>query len=219
MVEAHSLYKSKGAGYFSNARDDIVTMLQTGPSASILEVGCGTGATGAAALAAGKAGRYVGIELMPDAAAQASTVLSETVIGNVESMDLARHHDQYDALIISEVLEHLTDPWACLIRLSRCLRQGGEVIASSPNVSHHTVIRKLLRGSFDYSEAGFMDRTHLRWFTPKSFQEMFEAAGFEVVHSGSIRQSRPLPRMFHRMTSGRFQHLSTAQILIRAVKI
>lgn len=219
MPETNSHYLSKDPTYFSNARYDIVNMLETGASACILEIGCGTGATGAAILSAGKAGRYTGIELMSAAASEASAVLTEVVVGNVETMNLSAYHNQFDALIISEVLEHLTDPWAALAQLSPCLRQGGEVIASSPNISHHTVIRKLLSGSFDYSEAGFMDRTHLRWFTPKSFREMFEAAGFEVRYLGPIRQPRLFSKVFHRMTLGRLMHLSTAQILIHAVKL
>lgn len=218
MTEAASQYQGKAAAYFSNARHDIVAMLATGATASVLEIGCGTGATGAAVLAGGKAGRYTGIELMPVAAAEASVVLTEVVVGNIETMDLTTYHDQFDALIISEVLEHLTDPWACLIQLAPCLRHGGEIIASSPNISHHTVIRKLLSGSFEYSEAGFMDRTHLRWFTPKSFRKMFEAAGFRVRFLGPIRQPRLFSRMLHRITFGRFQHLSTAQILVHAIK-
>lgn len=218
MPEAASHYLGKDAAYFSNPRHDIVTMLNTGSSASVLEIGCGTGATGAAVLTAGKAGRYAGIELMPAAAAEASAVLTHVVVGNVETMDLTPYHGQFDALIMSEVLEHLTDPWATLFRLAPCLRAGGEVIASSPNISHHTVIRKLLRGSFEYSEAGFMDRTHLRWFTPNSFREMFEEAGFQVRYLGPIRQPRLLSKLFHRITFGRYQHLSTAQILVHAVK-
>ena len=41
----------------------------------------------------------------------------------------------YDAVILSEVLEHLTDPWALVRKLSPLVRPGGLLLASSPNVS------------------------------------------------------------------------------------
>ena len=55
------IYHSKPSSYFSNARNDMVALLDTDRSSRVLELGCGAGGTGRAALAAGKAGEYVGI--------------------------------------------------------------------------------------------------------------------------------------------------------------
>ena len=49
------LYSTKERIYFSTPRNDIVELLPLNANARILEIGCGTGATGRAALAAGKA--------------------------------------------------------------------------------------------------------------------------------------------------------------------
>ena len=51
-----AFYATKPASYFSNARADFVDRLAQDPSASILEAGCGTGATGALALSKAGAG-------------------------------------------------------------------------------------------------------------------------------------------------------------------
>src|SRR5690349_6695688 len=72
-----AIYDDKPASYFANARNDIVTMLPTGAESAVLELGCGAGGTGRAAIAAGKAGRYVGLELSDTAAAEAKKHLSE----------------------------------------------------------------------------------------------------------------------------------------------
>lgn len=211
-----ALYADKTAGYFAGARHDMVEMLTTGADASVIEIGCGNGATGAATLSAGKASRYTGIELVPEIAAAARLVLSEVVTGNVEVIDLTHLHDQFDGLIMSEVIEHLTDPWATLAKLAQCLRPGGEVIASSPNIAHRGVIGGLLSGRFDYTQAGVMDRTHLRWFTPASYHALFAGAGFVDIRVMPVRAPGLLPRLFNRLTRNRFAHLSMTQIMIHA---
>jgi 2-polyprenyl-3-methyl-5-hydroxy-6-metoxy-1,4-benzoquinol methylase len=208
------LYEGKADTYFANARHDIVARLKTEANSAVLELGCGAGGTGAAALAAGKAGRYVGIELSPKAAAAARERLSEVIEGNVETLDLTPLHGGFDALIISEVLEHLTDPWRALTALAACVRPGGQVFASSPNVAHWRVVRSLVSGRFDYQESGAMDRTHLRWFTPASYRQMFEAAGFQIVSIEPITPNAGRTRLLNRLTGNRFRHLFMTQMMV-----
>jgi 2-polyprenyl-3-methyl-5-hydroxy-6-metoxy-1,4-benzoquinol methylase len=208
------LYTKKPSTYFANAREDIVKRLTTNSSSSILELGCGSGATGRLALATGKAGRYVGIELSPTAAREAAKGLTEVLVGDVHSLDLTPLHDQFDALIASEVLEHLMDPWETLSRLAACVRPGGAVFASSPNVAHWRVIRQLLGGRFDYQAEGVFDRTHLRWFTPATFRAMFEDAGFAVDSVAPVAALGPKSAVLNRLSAGKLSHLMATQIMI-----
>jgi 2-polyprenyl-3-methyl-5-hydroxy-6-metoxy-1,4-benzoquinol methylase len=179
-------YETKDPAYFGAARTDYVDLLPADPAARVLEIGCGNGATGALARARGKAGEYVGIEMFPPMAAEAERVLTRVHLGDVAQVELPypRHH--FDALIMSEVLEHLVDPDAVLARLVPLVRPGGLVMASSPNVSHWRIVAQLLRGRFDYQEAGPMDRTHLRWFTVDSYARMFRNAGVAVESIGPM---------------------------------
>jgi ubiquinone/menaquinone biosynthesis C-methylase UbiE len=175
-------YAGKSTVYYGNARKDYVALLPSDPSASILELGCGNGATGALALHEKKCSRYVGIEMFEPMARMAEEVLTKVHQGNVESMSLPYPAQSFDVLILSEVLEHLVDPETTLRSLTRLLKVGGRVFASSPNVAHYKIIRNLLLGRFDYLESGPMDKTHLRWFTPRSFARMFEQADIVVDH-------------------------------------
>lgn len=211
-------YRTKPSSYFSGARVDFVARLPEDPVARVLEVGCGTGATGALALARGRAGHYVGIELFERAASEARGVLSDVLVGDVEKLELPWQPAAFDALVLSEVLEHLIDPWAVLRKLNRVMRPGALVLASSPNVCHWRVIAELVHGRFRLADQGVFDRTHMRWFTPESFAEMFEGAGFQVVRLGPVTPFSERTQLISRLTGGRYDHLFMTQISIEAVK-
>ncbi len=211
-------YLAKKTDYFQGMRADFIAALPAAPDASILEIGCSEGSTGALALQQGKCRRYVGIELHEPSAEVARTRLSEVLVGDIEKMDLPFAPASFDALIISEVLEHLVDPWATLARLAPLVRAGGLVFASSPNVSHHTVIRALLAGRWDLTDQGVMDRTHLRWFTPSSYAAMFEGAGFGVEEVAPVRPFGWKPKLINRLTGDRWRHLFMNQNSLRGRK-
>ncbi|HMN37106.1 MAG TPA: class I SAM-dependent methyltransferase [Hyphomicrobium sp.] len=213
-----AFYANKPRSYFSGARSDFVRRLPYDPSACILEIGCGTGATGALALAQGRCGRYVGVELFESAAEEARKVLSEVVTGNVESLQFPWQPAAFDALILSEVLEHLVEPGRVLTDLSRYVRQGGIVMASSPNVSHWRVVREIALGRFNLTDRGVFDRTHLRWFTPTTFAQMFEDAGFRIAWMGPVTPFSQRTRLLSRLIGGRFDHLFVTQIAIAGVR-
>jgi 2-polyprenyl-3-methyl-5-hydroxy-6-metoxy-1,4-benzoquinol methylase len=208
-------YADKEDWYFEGRRRDYVTALPEDPSASILEVGCGAGATGALALETRKCGRYCGVELSPPAAEVASSRLTEVVVGDVEEIELPWASASFDALILSEVLEHLRDPWSVLRRLRALMRPGARVFASTPNVAHREVIAMLVRGRWDVADSGPMDRTHLRWFTPCSLAAAFRESGFVVDSVGSLGALGPGSKVVDALLRGRGRHLWHRQIDLR----
>lgn len=183
-------YAEKPKKYFVGARQDFVALLPDCPDARILEIGCGSGGTGALALRDGKCSEYIGVELMPGAAEDANKHLTQVFVADVETdfPDLPRA--SFDAFIASEVFEHLHDPWAIAEKAYEHLKPGGLLLASSPNIANRKVINALRRGSFEYVDMGVMDRTHLRWFTPTSFAAMFLDAGFHVEKTWPVSRLR-----------------------------
>ena len=214
-----SSYSSKDRAYFRNARLDYVEALPADPNASILELGCGNGATGAAAKRAGKCGRYVGIEMFEPEALQAAEVLTRVHVGNVETLELPYEEATFDALIMSEVLEHLIEPDVVLTRLVRLVKPAGLVYASSPNIAHWKPIWDLIQGRFEYQQQGLMDRTHLRWFTPASFRRLFQNAGVEV---DSLRPYVPVTKpkaLLFGLLGARYAHLSCSQMNVHGHRV
>ena len=70
-----------------------------------------------------------------------------------------------DCILYGDVLEHLVDPEAVLARQRRLLGSGGVILCSVPNIQHHSLLAALLRGDWQYTTAGLLDATHLRFFS------------------------------------------------------
>jgi len=164
-----------------SAHDLVVDLVP--PGARVLEFGCATGYM-SEVLTKRLGCSVTGIELSPESAESARRYCDRVVVGDAETLDLARTLDgaHFDAVIFADVLEHLREARTVLNRVRPLLAEGGVVIASIPNVAHASVRLALLAGEFRYREAGLLDRTHLRFFTRESIQDLFEASGYFVTH-------------------------------------
>jgi methionine biosynthesis protein MetW len=148
-------------------------------SSRVLDVGCGSGAI-TLMVSRATGARILGVE--PDAdRALAARAKGLSIINALLSPHILSEHGPFDAVMFTDVLEHLEAPGQMLDLAKQGLRPGGEILASVPNVAHWTVRVRLLFGKFDYTEMGIMDATHLRWFTRKSLRELFARHGFDVV--------------------------------------
>jgi trans-aconitate methyltransferase len=168
-------------GYYDHARDDLLDLFPH-PPRRLLDVGCGSGATGAAAKVRWPQVETVGIEIVPEAAVRAVARLDRVVNGSAETLDLtAAGITNIDAVVLADVLEHLIDPWSFLKRLRGSLAPGAAVVASIPNIANLWVLDQLATGRFEYTPDGLLDKTHLRFFTRQSIGELFAGAGYRIA--------------------------------------
>ena len=77
-------------------------------------------------------------------------------------------------------------PIGCSARRRAWLTPDGRLVASIPNVRHHSVVRSLLEGNWTYESAGLLDRTHLRFFTRREIEKLFFRAGFAIDEMRSV---------------------------------
>jgi 2-polyprenyl-3-methyl-5-hydroxy-6-metoxy-1,4-benzoquinol methylase len=128
----------------------------------------------------------IGIEFDPEMAKRAEEHSERVIVGDIDSLDLDAElgEERFDAIVAADVLEHLKDPKAALIRLRRFLKPDGAFVVSVPNVAHGSVRLALLRGHFDYREAGLLDATHLRFFTRETLERLLDEAelGMAELH-------------------------------------
>jgi 2-polyprenyl-3-methyl-5-hydroxy-6-metoxy-1,4-benzoquinol methylase len=151
----------------------------------VLDVGCDTGRLGEI-LRREKDCEVDGIERDPVAAGEAAQRLNSVHVGAIDTAEALGAFKDYDVILFLDVLEHLYDPWSVLHGAIGALRSGGIVISVVPNIAHVSVVRRLLLGRFDYEEHGMMDRTHLRWFTRRSFGRALSDTGFADVTIAAV---------------------------------
>ena len=123
------------------------------------------------------------VEIDPTAKDLLSRSAKQVLIGDLddpktlEPLETAR----FDVVLATDVLEHLKDPLRCLKQATQFVEADGRVILSIPNFAHGDVRLSLLAGAFEYSELGLLDRTHIKFFTRRSLENLIAAAGLVPV--------------------------------------
>jgi O-antigen biosynthesis protein len=166
--------------YFGDAKPAFLQLIDP-RGLRVLDLGCGGGHNGALLKRAG-AREVIGVELDAGAAAQARERLDQVVCADLACLDLARLGDEpFDAVLASDVLEHLAEPEAVLAQVLTHLRPGGAVVVSLPNVAHVSVFASLLLKRWPRRSSGIFDRTHLRFFAKRDMVALLEGAGLRVL--------------------------------------
>ncbi len=79
--------------------------------------------------------------------------------------------NMFDYIVLADILEHTINPTKALLEASRFLKDDGKILISIPNVNNADIALNLLRGRFNYMQAGILDNTHTKYFTKSSFVE------------------------------------------------
>jgi len=184
-------YNNKPDTYYTNVRQEMIDFLPK-TAKTVLDVGCGEGAFAS----------YIkdkfnieawGIEMTPEPAGIAETRLDKVLIGECESRikDLPDNH--FDAIYFNDVLEHLVDPYLVLKAIKPKLTNNGVIISSIPNVRYFRVLKMLIMNKdWEYQKDGVMDKTHLRFFTSKSIQKMYNDLGYKIQSHQGINKTKSI---------------------------
>jgi SAM-dependent methyltransferase len=181
--------------YYAEVRADILPLVPAG-AREVLEIGCGRGLTGR--LLRERLGcRVTGVELNAVAARDAAANLDAVLVGDVESLAVP---GRYDLVVALELFEHLVRQEEFLDRMRQLLNPGGAILLSVPNVGHHSVVRDLLAGRWDYLPIGLLCFTHYRFFTRATLLSWFQRCGFSDIRLEA--QTTELPEEFARLAAG-----------------
>lgn len=126
--------------------------------------------------------RVWGVEFDAAAANEARRWCEAVEIADLNNLNLADafNGQDFDIVLMLDILEHLVDPTSVLKKVREVLRPDGWAVISLPNVAHISVRLALLRGRFTYTDLGLLDKTHLRFFDPKGVHELLQAAGWRA---------------------------------------
>lgn len=182
----------------------------------VLDVGCGAGANARALRAARPGAHIVGVEPNARAARLASESCDRVLCGSAEDWASDPGAEPFDAVLLSDVVEHVVNPVEFLQRLSAAPPLSRAVwLISVPNYAVWYNRARTLLGRFDYAYSGLYDRTHLRFFTRRSIQRLLEHVGFFLLGdtcSPSLVQSlAPLLRRWFDADVEAGDHLTLAQ--------
>lgn len=173
---ANSPYQFKQSDRFSS-HSAILRLAGQGNGRRLLDVGAAHGYL--ASVLRSQGFQVTGIEADSVLGEEAAKHCDEFLLLDLDG-PLPRFPQPFDVMVFGDVLEHLKDPNTVLQEFVRQLSENGEVIISMPNVANIYVRLNLLFGRFNCTDRGLLDKTHLHFYTRKSFQQFVSEAGLDI---------------------------------------
>jgi 2-polyprenyl-3-methyl-5-hydroxy-6-metoxy-1,4-benzoquinol methylase len=177
--------------YDDRPRMDLLDLIPGGCN-HILEIGCGTGATGSVLKEKNPNLIYWGLEIDEQAARIAETRLDKVFATDIEKMahDQRSFEDEFfDLIIAADVLEHLYDPWRVMHFLWGFIKKDGKILLSLPNTQNIHLIANLIQGNWTYEKCGLLDATHIRFFTWNEIAKLLLGTGYRILKTVSQLQA------------------------------
>jgi len=169
----------KNVNYHSLPRHEILKLISAAPN-RVLDIGCGKGGVAKMLRQKYPGLHVVGFDKYVDESFNYSDYFSEfhnlDLLGEWPEID----YTNFDLVLLLDILEHLTDPHVVLLKLSKVLKTGTNVIISLPNFHHYSNLVDIIKtGRFKYRESGILDHTHFRFFGREDARDLI-APYFEI---------------------------------------
>jgi len=171
-----------------------------GKTGVFLDVGCNAGVY----LPMWQGNMAVGVDIALTALRRAQKKLTAEIprrniyliAGDAQELDFLRPAT-FDAILCSEVLEHLLHPQKVVQGLARLLKEGGELLITTPNYRRSRpewvplgILREYVQGDCYYHTA----------YRPEELERMVRKAGLEVLATGTleweVKYAAKLPALF-----------------------
>ncbi len=221
MTNSPFKYEEKEGDYYSNVRQDLLTLLpKNSQNLKILEIGAGYGATLFFLKKEGIASEVVGVDIPENEGTLAFDNIDEFFYVDAEKLDLGKYKGHFDYIILADVLEHLVHPDEVLQTMKELLCKEGKILVSMPNFrTKQAFFKVFIKGDFSYEESGLFDYTHLRFFCKKNIRALIEDNGYEVesmVSSLKTYKGRSISKIVNLLTFRIFEEFLSVQYLVRA---
>ena len=148
----------------------------------VLEIGCSTGYFSQALIR--KNCEVIGVDNDPNAVRicrEKGIPAHHRDVGSAEFGDILATFATIDYVLAMDVLEHLAAPHVLVSGLAKSMQQDSRLIVTGPNVAYWHVRWRLLQGRWEYTPAGVMDETHLRWLTRATWRKLLTENGFRIL--------------------------------------
>ena len=166
--------------YKNEGNSELLDLLSSSPG-RILDCGCGAGDN--ARILSDRGWCVTGVTIDPSEQEAARQFCEAVYIADLEKGLPPDIDEAFDAVLASHVLEHLARPERLLHEVHQRLNPGGVLAVALPNIAHYRQRISRLRGQFNYTDTGQLDRTHLRFYTYKTAIQLLEQNGYELVNA------------------------------------
>lgn len=180
-----STYHSQYNKYL--AKYKVLSCLEHAKGRSLLDLACGDGMM--TAMFAEKFQRVVGVDASSRHVAEARKRVptAEFYESLIEELELK---EQFDAVFMLDVLEHVSDSVFVLKKAASFLKEKGQMVVHVPNASavnrKIAVIMGTLKSCEELSPFDINVAGHRRSYTHQSLVKEIEVAGLRVVSTGGI---------------------------------
>ncbi len=158
-------------------------------AAKVLELGCGTGRLGERYKKEHPEAQWVGVDVSREALAIAAPRLDATYCVDLDEGSLDGVGSGYDCVVMGNVLEQLKYPERLLEDLKAITTPEVTLLICVPNMSHISVLERLIMGDACYDDDGLMDRRHLRLYSCSSLFKLLLDCGW-LPHQQDREQMR-----------------------------
>jgi 2-polyprenyl-3-methyl-5-hydroxy-6-metoxy-1,4-benzoquinol methylase len=190
MSSLKERYQTKEEEYYTGVRKDILPLVPR-HSKRVLEIGCGQGNTLAYLKDNGYCDWTGAVDLFPEAIEAARGKVDEVHQVNIEDTTLPIEPGSVNMILCLDVLEHLLNPQKVVAYLHTLLAPGGIIIASIPNIRHHSASLPLLfQNKWEYQSCGILDNTHLRFFVKDTAIELMKSSGLTLEKVSPVNVGR-----------------------------
>jgi SAM-dependent methyltransferase len=174
MMNINELYDKKV--YNNEGNPDVLTLIHE-TDINILDIGCGAGDN---AKILKHSNKYVaGVTISKGEAILLQNICDEVAIADIEAEELV-YDRKFDVIILSHVCEHLRDPAAALVKLSKHLAINGIIIVAVPNMAYYKSRLRILKGNWKMEETGPFDRTHLHFYSYDSINSLADKKELQI---------------------------------------
>lgn len=149
---------------------------------SVLDIGCGPGYFLKAGADRGWKG--LGVEPSTAAATHARSLGLEVMNTFFDSGLASALRRRFDAVHLSEVLEHVPDPSMILKAANSLMDDGGIICCVVPN--DYSPVQKVLKEKLHYKPYWVAPPHHINYFSFDSMKTLLEKTGFSVVGATSM---------------------------------
>jgi 2-polyprenyl-6-hydroxyphenyl methylase/3-demethylubiquinone-9 3-methyltransferase len=170
----------------------ICARLAASRARTVLDLGCGNGAMAARLAAQGY--EVAGCDYSLSGLEKAREALPSAILFRHDlGAELpARHIGRYDAVVSSEVIEHLLLPRRLMQNAFAALKPGGVLVVTTPFHGYLKNLLLALTNKFDDHWHPLRDYGHVKFFSKRTLTQLFEESGFESLRYSAAGRLPPV---------------------------